>query len=306
MIRIFTLLILISITSVNLNAFEKFYRQGTWEASLGIGYTSGKSLFDMESKLQDKLKSEEIPGKGSLNYHYELTTMRILLAGGYSITDDLIARIKMPIAFYTLDETYDKDSNNRFPVDTNNKILKRPSYSLTQLDYFSIGAAYQISKGRFFSSIMSELLIPPGFHKGIFNDPDYDFLSDGALQFIFGARAGIDLNGLKIGGQAEYHFRDEEFSNQLCATIEVALTTVEDTELRGYIKKISNMDSWNSDFLVNPRLTTVQEDILSLGFSFEMIVDKTFIGNFNYELPIAGKNTLNVGGFTIAITYLFY
>ena len=285
-------------------AYEMFFAQGTKNFQIGFGYGSGKSLFDLKEKKIDKLHAYEVAGFDSLAYHYELGSYLINFGFAYSITDRLSAGFSLPLAYNSLEETYDKNNDNEYPLDSNKKPLTRKSHSLFQPDYYAISLKYELSKGTFYSSLLSELRVPPGFHYGVFDDKNYDFLSDGSLQFILGGNVGANLDGLRIGAKTMYYFRAEEFTDQLLATVELGLSTVEDTELSVFFTRVVSTESWRNVVVIDPRRSIIQEDISIFGVNFEMLVNNEYIFHFLYKLPLAGKNTLNVGGFYLEFSYL--
>ncbi len=303
--------IFIFISFNNLLAFHKFLQQGVWSFDLGLDYSSGKSFYDLDGELVNDLKNYDIenPDIEYLEYGFELTFYHIHFGAGYSVSDDLLLYADIPLGIYLHKEKYNDDQYHPngdpiTPDELAGLVKTRPSYSLVQPAYFALGGRYKLTEGTFFSSLKAELRIPPGFDESILNDPDYPFLSDGAFVFLAGGALGVDLNGLKLGGQIDYYFRGEELEDQLSAMFELGLSTVEDTELRGWVRSVSSMAGWDNAYPINPRETPLQEEYINVGFSFEMLINNVFRGTFAYELPLSGKNTYNMGVFMLRFSYL--
>lgn len=135
------------------------------------------------------------------------------VTANYGLTDWLEVNVDMPVAYYKV------TSNGRFPT----RSIFSPSH-------YGIGATYQLSRGKVNSSISSMVKIPPGFHDGIYDDPEHPtFLSDGFMQVTSTLNFGFNFKEIWFKGSAGYNWRDEEPLDEIIYNAEVGLSKVEGT-----------------------------------------------------------------------------
>jgi hypothetical protein len=135
------------------------------------------------------------------------------LSANYGLIENLELNLDVPIGYYNL------TSKSRFP----DRSILSPSY-------YGIGATYQISDGKLNSSVSTMLKIPPGFHKGIYDDPAHPtFLSDGYLQLTTTLNFGFNLKETWFKGSAGYNWRDEEPLDEIVYNAELGMSKVEGT-----------------------------------------------------------------------------
>lgn len=144
------------------------------------------------------------------------TDLNVLTFGmtlNYGLTSWLELNLDVPVAYYKL------TSSERFP----DRSIFSPSY-------YGIGATYQLSTGKVNSSISSMVKIPPGFHQGIYDDPEHpSFLSDGFFQVTTALNFGFNYKELWFKGSAGYNWRDEEPADEIIYNAEIGLSKVEGT-----------------------------------------------------------------------------
>lgn len=148
-----------------------------------------------------------------------------------------------------------------------------------------------------------DILIPPGFHNGLFDDPDYNFLSDGAFQINFGLTFLKEFKKSWIESHIIYRFKTEEFKDDIIIFTEAGLSTVPGTALSMSLEFIQNTGNFNNARDFTPKETPTQYNSFSVGFNFLINFDKHIYSNFSYNVNLIGKNYWNFGLFNIQLGY---
>jgi hypothetical protein len=143
----------------------------------------------------------------------DFTATTFGLTGYYGLTDDIELDVDIPFGYYIL------ASKSRFP-----------DRSIFSASYYGVGATYQLSSGKVNSSISSMVKIPPGFHRGIYDDPKHPtFLSDGYFQVTTTLNFGFTAKEMWFKGSAGYNWRDEEPLDEIVYAAEIGISKVEGT-----------------------------------------------------------------------------
>jgi hypothetical protein len=131
----------------------------------------------------------------------------------YGLTDALELDLDLPIGYFQV------SSKSRFPT-----------RSIFSPVYYGVGATYQITREAVATSISSMLKIPPGFHRGIYDDPEHpSFLSDGFFQVTTMLNARMIFDQIWLKGSVGYNWRDEEPLDEILYNLEVGFSRVEGT-----------------------------------------------------------------------------
>ena len=205
---------------------------------------------------------------------------------------------EIPFTYSRLKEEYEYDDH----------FIKqdRNTYSVTQPDYYRLGLKYSFFTGDLYSYSKLSLFIPPGFHNGIFDDPDYTFLSDGAMVFTPGLYMGCNFEKSWLELQAAYSFRGEELEDMYVIGLEGGLRNIENTALKAtlsYHKSVNTIDENSHAF--NMLETPVHEDYIQLTPSFMIRFDSGLYVAVDYKLKLWAKNSWAGGRTSLYMGYYF-
>jgi len=140
-------------------------------------------------------------------------------------------------------------------------------------------------------------------HKGIQNDPNYQFLSDGAFETIIGAVLGVKFEKSWLETSFQYNFRGEDLVDYYLIHTEGGISTVKDSRLLFFIDFLQSASSFKNAVKFDPLKTTLQSNSFNAGFLFELFLNDNIYTQFSYNLNLLGKNIMNIGYFTIAAGY---
>lgn len=217
--------------------------------------------------------------------------------GEYGLTDDITAILDVPIGYFELTRKADVHTQ------TSEGITRQgydTLYSITAPVYAGIGVRYKVqSSEKMTTSLAAMLKIPPGFSKPIRNNPNYPFLSDGALEFRIGGEVGIPSDFGWVGLHAFYNWRDEELKDELLLHAEAGFNRVENAFFKLHMDLVQSLASFGSDVQFVSRETQLQENYLSAGASFMLFLSKEWFIDADYSVRIFGANTWNLSTFTL-------
>jgi hypothetical protein len=230
------------------------------------------------------------------------------LTAAYGLLDDLQLDLDLPVGYYSL------TSKSRFP-----------DRSIISPSYYGIGATYQVSRGKVNASVSSMLKVPPGFHKGIYDDPKHPtFLSDGYLQLTTTLNFGFMLKETWFKGSAGYNWRDEEPLDEIVFNAEIGVSKVEGTGIFvGCSGVVSTGDVTHPlmPFYTGASGSTEEQNrgdggqgvfrtidrenyfAINAG-AFVSITDQIFISG-KYAVRLFGKNSLSLQGAYLGAGYNF-
>ncbi len=304
------ILTILSIIVSNVFAETIFYPANTLDIQLFGGKANSSSYFDLEGKIITKEKDKSVSDDQNERiklFDYEEYTFGI--KANYSLTNNLILFMTIPIKYYSLsrrsDSTYILYDSSYTPAQPYTYSQKIPlgTNSLFQPAYYSIGARYKFYSKKTYAALLSELRIPPGFHNGIQNDPNYQFLSDGAFETLIGAVIGIKFEKSWFETSFNYNFRSEDLVDYYLIHTEGGISTVKGSRLVFALDFLQSTESFNNAVKFDPLKTTLQSNSFDAGFLFELFLTENLYSQFSYQLNLLGKNTLNIGGFTIVAGY---
>lgn len=271
-----------------------FNSKGKIDVKLFGGKTSASSFFDLDGNQKTEINNISLD---TFLFTYEEYTYGI--KAEYSLTDELTLFSEIPLKYYTLgekkDTTYFDSLDN--PYSTK---LNRGEYTLFQPAYYSLGARYLLYKKFAYFGISAELKIPPGFYNGVLDDPQYEFLSDGALEVNGGFLLGVKFAKSWMESQVIYKFRGEELNDLLFIHTELGLSTVPGTKLKGFFDFYQSFGTF-SGVVFNPEKTILIENKFDVGVYFSIFVNDNLYGEFSYKVNLLGINSMSTGGYLVGI-----
>lgn len=307
------LLLVITIISLSyFNAFAEtlFYPSNTLDIKLFGSKASSSSYFDLEGKIITEEKDKSVStdqNERKILFNYEDYTLGI--KGEYSLTDNLVISLSFPLKYYSLsrrsDSTYILYDSSYTPPQpyTYSQKFNLGDNSLFQPAYYSIAARYKFYSKKSYSALLFEFRVPPGFHKGIQNDPNYPFLSDGAFETLIGAVIGVKFEKSWLETSFKYNFRGEDLVDYYLIHTEGGITTVKDSKILFFFNFLQSAGSFKNAVKFDPLKTTLQSNSFNAGFLFELFLTENLYTQFSYNLNLLGKNTLNIGWLTITAGY---
>ncbi len=175
---------------------------GEGEAWFSVSFAGTRNYFsgDGETRLFDSLETT-------------FTSWTFGLSADYGLLDNLELNVDLPIGYYSL------TSASRFP----DRSIFAPAW-------LGVGLTYAKAFGRLRAGVSSHLRIPPGFHNGIYDDPEHPtFLSDGYLQFLNVLHLAYGGDEFWMKGSVGYNLRGEEPVNEIVYSGQLGLSRVQGT-----------------------------------------------------------------------------
>ncbi len=268
---------------------------------IGISYDAfnASSYYNLNDSLittlQDVVRNYDSTTDTTVSYTFDFTKTTITLGGDYYLDKNSYFGISLPLSFYKLHEEYLSDQNgNRFD---------RQNYSLTRFDYLELHSTYGSEIGNVYGGLIGKVQIPTGFEQGLYNHPDFPFLSDGALEIFAGSYFGARVNKVSFDNEIYYNYRAEDFKNQLLINSGISISTVPNTELKLYASMILSLASFNNAIPLNITQTVSQENNYAFGAYFKILLSDNLVAYLKYRVTLAGRNTWSNTNFTCYLGY---
>jgi len=226
----------------------------------------------------------------------------------YGIAEGIELNAEIPVGYLSL------KSQERFP-----------DRSIFAPVFVGIGGTLRMLESPLNASIDAMLKIPPGFHRGIYDDPDHpSFLSDGYLQGDIGLNVGARLETAWLKGRIGYAWRDEEPVDELRCSLQVGLTRVEGTGIyvafegvvpladvtkparpfyagaSGTAEQTGRLDGGTGAFV-----TIDRESYMGLVAGAYVNITQSIMLTGNYSIRLFGRNSLALGGAFLGVGYTF-
>ncbi|MFP4529581.1 MAG: hypothetical protein ACLFQX_13625 [Candidatus Kapaibacterium sp.] len=279
----------------NSYALDLFDTDKSFRMSLMYNSRQGSSFYNMEGNIKTSLTETDDEGV-ERDYTFDFSKYSIGLSAEYRPGKHVSIYTEIPFAFYGLTEKFMMESDLSRQV--------RAELSLSRFDYFALGFVHRLYSGK--SQIFSvlELRIPPGFDESLLNDPDYEFLSDGAFEIYAGSMFRADLDKVRLQTRILYNYRAEEFSDRVIISTSAGLVSVEDTELKVTADIVQSLSSFGDAPAFDPRETVTQSNFVAAGFGFDWLLSEKYLANFSYKVRLSGKNAWNFGTLFLSIGVL--
>ena len=264
-----------------------------------VRYHNGSSYYDQENDLSSRYIVDRGEFEEPLYTDFTRTTYFFGLAAEYRLTDKLLVFGEIPFATHNLDEELS------IFVEGDLKNFEDRNYGRDQIEYFALGGFYRIYEKKAYADLWLESRIPSGNEGTVLPQDTSQFLSDGAFEMLFGAKIGADISKIKFMTQLGYHYRGEELRDLFRLHTEAGIATVEATTLKIYLDFLQTVSNFRDIPDFDPQYTTIAENELRLGFSFDIIFENFVYLEFGYDITVIGKNTFNYGNTYGALGFLF-
>jgi hypothetical protein len=226
----------------------------------------------------------------------------------YGLLNSLELNVDLPFGYFSI------SSEDKFP-----------DRSIFAPVYFGLGATYQVTTEPLRTSVTSMIKIPPGFHRGIYDDPSHpSFLSDGFFQWTTLLHAGMSFDNVWVKAGIGYNWRDEEPLDEILYNAEIGLSSVEGSgAFVGFGGVVSTGDvtrplepfyagaSGSEEQLQqvdggNGRFATIdRENYFAVSAGAFIYVTDWLMLDGRYVLRLFGRNTLELQGAYLGVGYKF-
>lgn len=273
-----------------------------------VGTSSAESYLDSDGNSITTLETERTYGEAP----FDTTERRLVdfsfqqivagLYAEYGITDKLTLVADIPFGIFSLDEESDAtrvnlDEENN--LDTLRAQLDE-TFTLSSPVYLGIGARYRIiQREKLVASLSALLRIPPGFSDGIVDNPDYDFLSDGAFEALFGLELGAPTTYGWIGASARYNKRAEDYEDEILLHFEIGFNNIPQAAFKINLDLTQSVASMTDARPFNIRETQLQSNFFAAGAAFSLFLNEHWFIDANYSVRIFGENTWSLNTFVL-------
>lgn len=204
-------------------------------------------------------------------------------------------------------------------------LMRFPDRSIFAPAYLGLGGTVRLLESPLNASADLMLKIPPGFHRGIYDDPEHpSFLSDGFFQVSAGLNLGAWLDPVWLKGRLAYNWRDEEPVDEALYAIQIGVTRVEGTGIHvgvdgviplddvarparpfyagasGSPEQLGQIDGGTGRFA-----TIDRESYLALAAGAYVDITSAVTLSGNYTIRLFGQNSLALAGAFLGIGYAF-
>lgn len=226
----------------------------------------------------------------------------------YGILDGLELNVDLPIGYYAL------TSATRFP----DRSVLAPAW-------LGLGATYRLTRAPLATAVSATLRIPPGFHDGIYDDPNHpSFLSDGFLQAIGALHIAWAGESGWVKGRVGYAFRAEEPVDEIHYGLQAGFTSIPGTGVflgidgvlatedaatptrPFYAGAAGDSAELERDDGGTGRMTTVErENYLALSPGAVVDLGERITLSMQYQIRLFGVHSLRINGLYLAGGYRF-
>lgn len=255
--------------------------------------STGKS----QSRLQDTVPIYRNDSLwGYKQYTFQLVRYFFVPGIKWQPTDKFNLSANLVLAYSTYEEKY--------TYDTNYRQYYRADFEKFQVESFNIDAEYFFKTGKTNLSLLGGISTPFGFYRGQ-NDPNYDFLCDGAFEFNLGAKLKQIFKSSNFEFSSVYNWRDEDLKPRFIFATQLAFTSVPGTEISLKGRYFLPLGENNKLPVFNVRRRPLNEEAIQIGANFRILFDNNIFLNAGYIIYAAGKNTLGTGTFNLLVGYRF-
>ena len=197
---VFFALLLLAFVAADLSAQSDAFLQPAGESSLWMtaGGGSTRTMFDTdgEERLLDTLGTD-------------FTSYVLALSFDYGLTDEIELNATLPIGY----------------VSTTSDLF--PDRSILAPYWLGLGGTWRFLDGPLRMAGRLEIRVPPGFHSGIYDDPEHpSFLSDGYLEVQTGLSVAWSSPSAWIKAGAAYAARAEEPEDAIVGSLELGYSSI--------------------------------------------------------------------------------
>ncbi len=277
-----------------------YMERGKWKIKSGFDYGSSSSYYNLDGdqKIFDRdtfniIIGDSVPYQYVLKHTYELKKYIFIPRVEYAIAGDFTVFAEIPLVWQSYTNKYEKDTNRYSP--TYGRQTIRAEYSTFIPAYYGLGGYIRLNKGILNSSVLFGMQLPPKLKNGYQQDTTNNFYIYNAYKFYLGLVSTLDMEKGFLELETTYMYRSGDFADFFHIRLEGGFTSVPNTALKGLCIYDINLSGFDNAQPVNPRLTTLQEDVLNVGAAFEITVADRINVEFAYLISVGMTNTLQYG-----------
>jgi len=297
--NIITFLLLLS-SVVSVYSQIKYYNTGSYRINFGFNYNTSSSYYDLDGKQVlfsrdtfNIIVEDSIPYTYNLKRSFELREYIVSPGFEYSISDNFISFLNVPLMWTSLIEQYETDTNSLSPTFGQQTTIG--DYSAFTPLYYEIGGLYRINKGFLSTSMLMGAQLPPTLKNGYQIDTTNSMYIYNAYKFYAGLISTLNLETGFLEMETSYKLRTGDFNDMFLVRLEGGFTSVPNTALKGIFIYSINIGEFGNAQSVNPRLTTLQESSIDVGASFEALIKDKVKFDFSYLIRLGLTNSINYG-----------
>ncbi|HOK15229.1 MAG TPA: hypothetical protein PLU67_00625 [Candidatus Kapabacteria bacterium] len=194
--------------------------------------------------------------------------------------------------------------NEKYTYDSNYRQAPKADFNMFQVENLKLTGEYVILDGATALSLVGGVYVPFGFYRGQ-DDPDYDFLCDGAFELLAGANFRHTIENVNFELGSIYNWRDEDLKPRFILNSKIGIVSVPGTQLLFFGRYFLPLGDNSKLPKFNLRRRPLNEETLQLGAGFNILFDNNVFINTGYNINIAGKNALGNGVFNVMLGYRF-
>lgn len=194
--------------------------------------------------------------------------------------------------------------NEKYTFDSTYRQADKADFNMFQVESFNLAGEYSLLTGKTYLAAIAALSIPFGFYRGQ-NDPDYNFLDDGAFELFAQLKYRQTLDKMNIELASAYNWRDEDLKSRFIFNSKLGLISVPGTELSVFANYFLPLGDNKKLPPFNTRRRALNEETLQVGAAFRILFDNNFFMQTGYDINIAGKNSFGTGTFSFNVGYRF-
>ncbi len=277
------------------NGFVKVY----YSSATASSYFGGDGTVITQHRLEDPNDST----RQYMRFDYDIQVFGVY--GEFGLSDNLTLVADFPLVALSLTET--TETLRSYP----SQGVTLSSTSDTTLDiaafaYYGLGVRYALPlQGDLNVLGLLDVRIPPGFHNGLYDDPEFEYLSDGVFAMRIGAELGLPVSGGWLATRIAYALNAEERSDELHVCLEGGLNTVENAQIKLFVDGILALEDPETSRPFNVRETPSVEQYIVTGGSFIFNFSEALFADFTISAPLAGANTWNGAAVSFGIGLKF-
>jgi len=287
----------------------KYMDGSKWKVFGRFEYGSSSSFYDLNSdqKIFERdtfniIIEDSIPYQYVLKHTYELKEYILNPRIEYAIANDFTVYAEIPLMWQSYVNKFEKDTNRFSPTYGQQTI--RAEYSAFIPKYYGLGGYIRLNKGILTSSLLFGMQLPPKLKNGYQQDTTNNFYIYNTYKFYAGLVSTLNMKKSFLELETTYMYRGGDFGDMFRLRLEGGFTSVPHTAIKGLCIYDVNLSGFEDAQRVNPRMTTLKEDALDVGASFEIEIAEMINLEFAYLIGIGIKNSLNYGRLIINTSIL--
>lgn len=236
---------------------------------------------------------------GVTNLTFEYNELIVGIYAEYGITDDFTVIADLPWGHFSLKEKY---RSTRIVDGQPQEARSDSNFSISSFLFYGLGGRYRIiQRNRMTASLAASIRIPPGGSDGIVDNPDYDFLSDGAMEVAGGLELGLSTDFGWVAGAVKYRHRGEELEDEFFFHLEAGFNNIPEAFFKFKLDVIQSLTTFAEAREFNIREQPLQSNMIVPGVAFALTLSERYFLDVSYDIRLDAKNSWRIGTFSVGI-----